>query len=669
MQTGLHGILGPTGVGNLRYRPAGRGARTRTAQAKMQESCFSVKDFGAVGDGLADDTAAIQRAIAAAEAETFNSAVPAGGQWGAVYFPRGKYVTDGLALTKPIRIFGEGRAQSVLQLKANADASMFVSTITTSWFVPTMFEDITLDGNKTNQGAVFSAGINLVATTWDLDTLYSLGAVVRNCAIHNFRDAGIFAAKNRNDGVVADCLIYNCGKGISNFTFDWRLYSVDIGVCDYGYEQAADGGTELWGCNIYQHTNAGVVISEDVGSYMFFSCCSIDSNGQQGIYIDNNGALDVGTVLSQCQFTRNSASANNTYPDIHCVDANSVAVIGCTFRYLGTPKPNYLVQFAGTCGPVMWSGNHYQTSGGNAPFATAITSDFTKLVLAGDQAAQITGRSNGAFDFNSTLFTTGSSDFYAGFTAEGTNASANPGPYVTLYRNSASPAASDRIGVALFKGKDSGGNDADYAFIEAQIIDPTNGSEDGELVIGALVAGSGVNVMRISNGVQVGAPTGGYKGAGTLNATGVYDDNTLLTCPVLQPEFLEGGTVDLAKWNDLTPNRQIPISKKRVDADGNSSLEIVGHREEVRTHVIAERFASMLAEGFDPRDPAQYFQKMKSERALPGMPTEEEWTTKGPISSGELMSRIWLAMEMMAVVSMKQQEKIEALEFAALRQR
>jgi hypothetical protein len=65
---------------DVSFLQAGTSAVTRTAQAKMRET-VSVKDFGAVGNGVADDTLAVQSAI--------NAIAAAGG--GVVLFPQGTY--------------------------------------------------------------------------------------------------------------------------------------------------------------------------------------------------------------------------------------------------------------------------------------------------------------------------------------------------------------------------------------------------------------------------------------------------------------------------------------------------------------------------------------------------------------------------------------------------
>lgn len=88
--TGFETVEG-TGTAPGQFIQSGVGAVARSYDAKLGE-IISVKDFGAVGDGVTDDTLAIQAAID--YAETFSAT---GGA--AVIFPAGKYGYTSLTIT------------------------------------------------------------------------------------------------------------------------------------------------------------------------------------------------------------------------------------------------------------------------------------------------------------------------------------------------------------------------------------------------------------------------------------------------------------------------------------------------------------------------------------------------------------------------------------------
>ncbi|MBN9642943.1 MAG: hypothetical protein J0I68_30740 [Achromobacter sp.] len=78
-------LAGPSGASMVGFTQGGVGAVARTSQDKLREA-ISVRDFGAVGDGVVDDTLAIQAAINYAKGRT-------------VFLPAGRYL-----ITAPIEL-------------------------------------------------------------------------------------------------------------------------------------------------------------------------------------------------------------------------------------------------------------------------------------------------------------------------------------------------------------------------------------------------------------------------------------------------------------------------------------------------------------------------------------------------------------------------------------
>lgn len=223
-----------------------------------------------------------------------------------------------------------------------------------------------------------------------------------------------------------------------------------------------------------------------------------------------------------------------------------------------------------------------------------------------------------------------------------------------------------------------------------------------------------------TGGVNIGAPTGGDKGVGTLNAVGVYDDNTLLTDIV--GEFLSTGRIDLDKWDGMVPDLVIPeevipeerqiieveeeveiqrltpeivrkdgklvaetgpklVKRKKLvkqpvhDAAGKvigevmapelrevvvTERQVIPEKRIKRRHEAAHVFAKLIEDGFDPRDPKKFVSLMRSRGALPGMPNEAEWK-HSKFSLGELQTRAVLASELLAAAVAAQQDQIEDL--------
>lgn len=162
-------IFDPADGGVGIFVQAGTGAVTRTAQNKMRD-IISVKDFGAVGDGVTDDRAAIVLALAAAK----NSAL---------YFPAGTYlISNSISLDSTytnMRLFGDG-ASSVLKLGNNATEA----TIQFRQVSNIIVENLKFDGNGTNQisASARCVRIDRAATNLSFENVWFFNSYDNNVA-------------------------------------------------------------------------------------------------------------------------------------------------------------------------------------------------------------------------------------------------------------------------------------------------------------------------------------------------------------------------------------------------------------------------------------------------------------------------------------------------------
>jgi hypothetical protein len=84
-----------------------------------------------------------------------------------------------------------------------------------------------------------------------------------------------------------------------------------------------------------------------------------------------------------------------------------------------------------------------------------------------------------------------------GMTLTSTDAGAAAAPLLELYRDSATPAASDTLGEIEFNGEDSAGNKQAYGLIHASILSPTSTAEQGQLHFETATAGALTEKMII----------------------------------------------------------------------------------------------------------------------------------------------------------------------------
>ena len=164
-----------TDVGSpkVTFTQAGTGAVQRTVESKLQD-VVSVKDFGAVGDGVADDTAAIQAAINAAVYLTI---------------PAGTYVVTQLEIKNSLRLIGCGKP-TIKRKNNSSDTAVILANNKNSFEI----SGIKVDGNLANN-SVAADNISIIGNSYNF-VVSDCESVNAKYSLSLGRGNGIFVESN-----------------------------------------------------------------------------------------------------------------------------------------------------------------------------------------------------------------------------------------------------------------------------------------------------------------------------------------------------------------------------------------------------------------------------------------------------------------------------------------
>ena len=214
---------------------------------------------------------------------------------------------------------------------------------------------------------------------------------------------------------------------------------------------------------------------------------------------------------------------------------------------------------------------------------------------------------------------------------------ANAGPSIFVRRASASPAASDALGHIYWDGSNSAAENTTGCGIGTFWTSPTDASESMDFRFQTIDSGTFADRMYLGSGIYMVGATGGDKGTGSINATAVYDDNTLLTCYVLEG-WLDGA-INVDRWDAAVPDRE----------------------DEERRHERARGFAAVLK---DRLDTDKLIAWVRRNRRLPAFPGPDHWRDRhnSKMASGDVLQRLWETVELLFVHMVKGHERTKALE-------
>lgn len=255
---------------------------------------FDVRDYGALGDGVTDDTAAIQAAI--------DAAFTAGG--GVVYLPEGVYRVSGdgagsgncLTMHSQVDLVGDGMGSTVLKLVDGSDLPLMgmIGSPAGEVLQGVGISDLSLDGNRGNSSGVVN-GWHLAANPAGVSSHMSLERVeIRDVSGSGFRV----------DGQTSDLLIKESvarGNGLDGFVSTDADHSHFTDNQAYGNEgngfalDTSHSALTFANNDAFANGGNGVLVAGDLGtlpdSPLLILGGELQDNGQAGIALQQTSEV------------------------------------------------------------------------------------------------------------------------------------------------------------------------------------------------------------------------------------------------------------------------------------------------------------------------------------------------------------------------------------------
>jgi Pectate lyase superfamily protein len=274
-------------------------------EALQNSASASVKQFGAVGNGVANDTAAIQAGIDAIA-----------GSGGVLFFPAGVYLISAAIVLKA-NVFLKGTYGGTMIKMANGTNinGMFTATGTTPFFGA---RDFLLFGNGNNQSGQTSRGMRIQTTNtssgYGTASLFANGNQILDsyCLFENIiitQVDGIGMELTGSYGVYINCQVIGAaGIGISNSQHGSMFFNCSAGSTWHEGWACFGGATHYIGCRA---GFTGIGFNPATGTFGNYA------NGA-GFRITNNNQIFVGC---DCQDTDGPAFK---------IQADRVTLLGCS---------------------------------------------------------------------------------------------------------------------------------------------------------------------------------------------------------------------------------------------------------------------------------------------------------------------------------------------------